>query len=169
VAQVTDLPEDQATATSPKGLYEIQADGEGLSVIRRGDRVRVRDFKIQAPRHNFSPDDRWLAVWGEKSQGLQLVDLSRNEIAFAFDPHKEINWVTFVAEHVIRVDFTSDAMLIPLESEVIRRVGASLARLTEQERCLYGLGGGACRATGATSSARPAPAATVKSGPRSAQ
>jgi hypothetical protein len=153
VAEATDLPgaAPDGGSVSPAGRYEVRQEQEpassGIRVVRRADKVVIRDFTVRGSRYSFSPDDRWLAVWGEDAQGLQLLDLSRNEILFHLDSAKDVATVTFFAGNILRVERGADVMLIPLDVSMMNRVGSWLARrqLTDQERCAYGLGGDECR------------------------
>ena len=147
-----------ATVVSPMRGYEIRLDQNqepgGVRVLRRSDSKVVRDFTLRSPAYRFSADDRWLAVWAREEHSLEVVDLPGAEILFHFDPTLAIDSVAFLTGDLLRVQFApvttqfrNEATLIPLQPSMMMRFAAWLSQrsLTEQDRCLYGLGGDECR------------------------
>jgi hypothetical protein len=132
---------------SPLGGFEMRdvagsdADKPTVRLIRRTDQSIVKHFEA-GHHHAFSSDDHWLVSW--KDSGLQVLDLTRGEGAFALSPGK-VQAVRFDARNTILdiqldIQFAEGSVLVPLDRALMERFARWLAREpTRQERCMYGL------------------------------
>jgi hypothetical protein len=135
-----------AATDSPLGRFQIQqASTDTFTLVRRADQTVLQRFTIQEPGYLFSSDDSWLAIWGR--HGVQLVDLSRGDVAFALTA-LDVQRVDFAARNSIAsLQLGEGAMLVPLDRALTERFAKWLAprSLTTKEQCAYGLIAEGCR------------------------
>jgi hypothetical protein len=129
---------------SPLGGFEMRDEersdaGEPTVqlLVRRTDQSTVKRFEA-GHRYAFSSDDRWLVSW--KNPGIQVLDLTRGEVAFALSPG-EVQAVRFDASNtILDIQFAKESVLVPLDRALMERFARWLTRKpTHQERCMYGL------------------------------
>jgi hypothetical protein len=139
------------SSVSPRGRFEMRATSTALeekttfTIVRRADQSVVEQFVGAGLSHRFSSDDRWLAVW---SEGLQLLDLERGEMVLRFKPTVGVDAVEFAAGNTLLSVHLEDqtTTFIPVERQLLERFARWLAPrpLTAEEACLHGLGGDDC-------------------------
>jgi Novel STAND NTPase 1 len=131
---------------SPLGGFEIRDEersdaGEPTVqlLVRRTDHFIVKRFEART-HHAFSSDDRWLVSW--KSPGIQVLDLTRGEVAFALSLDEVVQAVRFDARNtILDIQFAEESVLVPLDRALMERFAGWLTtrKPTKRERCMYGL------------------------------
>ena len=126
---------------SPLNRFEFRQKSKGgFTVVRRTDQKELFQSFFQSDQHQFSSDDRWLAVW--KGLRMQVIDLDGAELALDMNLVDDIGaTVRFAAQNTILSVSLADGatMLIPLDRSLIERFGKWLnpRSLTTEEQCTY--------------------------------
>ena len=132
------------------------------SNAERGFRVRSSTSQ-QSGRHQaipeqglrawFSSDDRWLALWDEKT--VEVIDLAKGETVMRLKYRRasEVGGVTFEPGNaILNVELKDQngnpagSVLVPLADRVMRQFADWLVprNLSARERCHFGLEGAGC-------------------------
>jgi len=153
---------------SPLNTFEIGPDltpnaGSGFALQHRSSRVVIKRFPNKASERRFSSDDRWLALWDEKT--VEVIDLAKGETVMRLKYRRasEVGGVTFEPGNaILNVELKDQngnpagSVLVPLADKVMRQFVDWLVprNLSARERCHFGLEGAGCLQEAGTAPSR---------------